>query len=137
MAEFRHAGKTRIATDKIRVSYGFSQLNQQARERNPTMTTVGICLTIVSVLLWWLRHDGPIRLAAGFVAVHAKDPVLRRDARQVLDKTRYLRGHEPDQAAGGDKVRRRTALPRGSKAAPAGSGRVSGRRSVRPDTAAT
>lgn len=113
-------------------------LNQPVTERNPILTTVGICLTIVSAMAWWLRHDGPIRLAAGFVAVHAKDPVLRRDARQVLDKTRYLRGHEPDPAAEGDNVRRRTALPRGKKAAPTGTGRASGsRRSARPDAAAT
>ncbi|MFI5782608.1 hypothetical protein [Nocardia sp. NPDC051570] len=35
-------------------------------------------------LTWWLWHDGPVRLIAGFVAVAHSDPQRRADAREVL-----------------------------------------------------
>ncbi|MFI1919351.1 hypothetical protein [Nocardia sp. NPDC020380] len=37
--------------------------------------------------VWWLRHDGAVRLYAGIVAVHHPDRARRRDARAVLDAT--------------------------------------------------
>lgn len=44
-------------------------------------------LSAVSGLVWWLRHDGPVRLYAGITAVRHPDRARRRDARAVLDCT--------------------------------------------------
>ncbi|MBF6548843.1 hypothetical protein [Nocardia brasiliensis] len=38
----------------------------------------------LGALAWWLRHDGPVRLYAGIMAVRANDATRRRDAREVL-----------------------------------------------------
>ncbi|WP_280490269.1 hypothetical protein [Nocardia farcinica] len=53
------------------------------------MTALEIALTAGAVTslggLWlWIRQDGPIRLAAAFVAIFYADPARRRDARRVL-----------------------------------------------------
>ncbi|MFE4457096.1 hypothetical protein ACFROC_07040 [Nocardia tengchongensis] len=44
-------------------------------------------LSVVGGLVWWLRHDGPVRLYAGITAVRHPDRARRRDARAVLDAT--------------------------------------------------
>ncbi|MFB7837785.1 hypothetical protein ACWIGW_44345 [Nocardia brasiliensis] len=42
----------------------------------------------VGGLIWWLRHDGLVRLMAGLVAVTHSDPGRRTDAIKVLRCTR-------------------------------------------------
>ncbi|MFE3195918.1 hypothetical protein ACFXHA_43450 [Nocardia sp. NPDC059240] len=44
-------------------------------------------VSAVGGLVWWLRHDGPVRLYAGITAVRHPDRARRRDARAVLDCT--------------------------------------------------
>jgi hypothetical protein len=48
-------------------------------------------LSAVGGLVWWLRHDGPVRLYAGITAVGHPDRARRRDARAVLDCTHDVR----------------------------------------------
>ncbi|RDI63508.1 hypothetical protein DFR76_110205 [Nocardia pseudobrasiliensis] len=47
-------------------------------------TGVAASLAGVGGFAWWLRHDGPIRLIAGCVAVLHPDPTRRNDAVEVL-----------------------------------------------------
>lgn len=49
-------------------------------------------------LVWWLRHDGPVRLYAGITAVRHPDRARRRDARAVLDSTSTR--HRPPKRRG-------------------------------------
>ncbi|MER7450424.1 hypothetical protein ABTW96_09055 [Nocardia beijingensis] len=50
------------------------------------LTGAGVMSTLGG-LIWWLRHDGPVRLYAGITAVRHPDRDRRRDARAVLEKT--------------------------------------------------